>query len=317
MQANKYMDFYTPGKLLIAGEYLVLNGATALAVPTSGYGQKMSVSENNRQQILWKSFDTNGKWFEAIFSTELKIIESTNKQTAEILQKLLLFIQQNSKLSFQDGYIINTELEFDKNWGFGSSSGLIVNLSKWSGVDMFKLLLNSFGGSGYDIATAWENKPVLYRLSNKNEEFSYHYNNLFPVWKPIDFKPTFTEKLWLIYLGHKQNSRKEIKRYQTKIPDEKLIKSISNISLEISKTNDFQYFNKLIKQHEQLLSGYLERPPVKQQLFNDYPGEIKSLGAWGGDFILATGDAAPEYFRKKSYQIILPFYKILDKKQTN
>ena len=306
------MDFYTPGKLLIAGEYLVLNGATALAVPTSGYGQKMSVQQNNNQQILWKSFDTKGKWFEASFSTDLKIIDTTDKQTAIILQKLLALIKQKSNLSFHNGYEINTVLEFDRNWGFGSSSTLIVNLSKWSGIDMFELLQTGFGGSGYDLATGWENKAVLYRLSNKNEGFSYHYNNLFPVWKPIDFKPDFTEKLWLIYLGHKQNSRKEIKRYQEKKPDKNLIRTISNISLEISKTNDFQHFNKLIQQHEQLLSAYLERLPVKQQLFDDYPGEIKSLGAWGGDFILATGQEAPAYFRKKFYAPILPFRKILD-----
>jgi mevalonate kinase len=305
------MDFYTSGKLLIAGEYLVLNGATAFAVPTLGYGQKMSVFVNDTDRISWKSYDPEGKWFEAVFSTDLKILSTSNKRIADTLYKILLIIKQKSNLFSHCGYDIKTVLEFDRNWGFGSSSTMIVNLSKWSGVNVFELLQAGFGGSGYDVATGLANSPVLYRLSKNDEDFSYKYKDWFPVWETIDFHPDFIEKLWLVYLGHKQNSRKEIKRYQKQIPERNLIEKISDISLEISKTNDYQYFNKMINEHERLMSAYLKRPAIKQEYFMDYPGEIKSLGAWGGDFILATGDDAPEYFRKKSYHIILPFKKIL------
>ena len=36
---------------------------------------------------------------------------------------------------------------------------------------------------------------------------------------------------------------------------------------------------------------------VQQQLFATYPGQVKSLGAWGGDFVLATApDPAEDPF---------------------
>ena len=55
--------FYSHGKLLISGEYAVLDGALALAVPTR-FGQHMSVRENNSGILSWTSLDENGNaWF--------------------------------------------------------------------------------------------------------------------------------------------------------------------------------------------------------------------------------------------------------------
>ena len=51
---------------------------------------------------------------------------------------------------------------------------------------------------------------------------------------------------------------------------------------------------------------------IKTILFNDYKGEIKSLGAWGGDFVLAAGpNNSKEYFQKKGYKIVFSFKEIL------
>ena len=64
--------------------------------------------------------------------------------------------------------------------------------------------------------------------------------------------------------------------------------------------------------HEALLSNILSLTPVKKALFPDYPGSIKSLGAWGGDFILATAEEAPDaYFRNKGYETIIPYQKMV------
>jgi hypothetical protein len=47
-------------------------------------------------------------------------------------------------------------------------------------------------------------------------------------------------------------------------------------------------------------------------LFNDYKGAIKSLGAWGGDFILVTGNEdSISYFKKKGYNTIIPYSKMV------
>ena len=59
--------FYSNGKLLLTGEYLVLEGATALAVPTK-FGQDLSVEKIKEPQLIGGSFTNKGDcWFEAVF----------------------------------------------------------------------------------------------------------------------------------------------------------------------------------------------------------------------------------------------------------
>ena len=62
------MKFYSNGKLLITGEYAVLNGALSLAIP-SKFGQYLDVSENSTKFINWKSKNRDDKvWFECKIS---------------------------------------------------------------------------------------------------------------------------------------------------------------------------------------------------------------------------------------------------------
>ena len=76
-------------------------------------------------------------------------------------------------------------------------------------------------------------------------------------------------------------------------------------------SNNLIEFQNCIKKHELLLSKELKRKPIKEILFKDYKGEIKSLGAWGGDFILAAGPIdSPSYFTKKGFKTIIPFKKM-------
>ena len=67
-------EYYSNGKLLITGEYLVLDGAKALALPTK-YGQYLTVTSGTNQEIHWTSFDNdNSIWFqETILFSEIKI----------------------------------------------------------------------------------------------------------------------------------------------------------------------------------------------------------------------------------------------------
>jgi hypothetical protein len=56
----------------------------------------------------------------------------------------------------------------------------------------------------------------------------------------------------------------------------------------------------------------LQLTPVKERLFDDYFGAVKSLGAWGGDFVLATGDkTTPAYFKKKGYSTVLTYKEMI------
>ncbi len=54
-----------------------------------------------------------------------------------------------------------------------------------------------------------------------------------------------------------------------------------------------------------ILGHCYNNQPLKEALFSDYDGAIKSLGAWGGDFFLATGNSnSINYFKTKGYTTI-------------
>ena len=53
------MEFYSNGKLLLTGEYLVLDGANAFAVPTK-FGQNLIVEKIVEPQLIWGSFTNTG-----------------------------------------------------------------------------------------------------------------------------------------------------------------------------------------------------------------------------------------------------------------
>ena len=60
---NLKQKFYSNGKLLLTGEYMVLDGAIALAIPTK-FGQSLTVEKLEEPKINWKSIDKNGKVLE-------------------------------------------------------------------------------------------------------------------------------------------------------------------------------------------------------------------------------------------------------------
>jgi mevalonate kinase len=299
--------FYSNGKLLITGEYAVLDGALAFAVPTQ-FGQRLEVSPLDQPVVIWESFSVlEEMWFQA----ELKVTElhvpHENQQIAT-LQKILLEAKKKNAdfLSNGNGAFVQTFLTFPNNWGLGTSSTLINSIAAWAKIDAFDLLQQSFGGSGYDIACAQNNTPI-------------HYKRL-PVGQaivPVAFKPSFQDQLFFVYLNQKQDSKEGIKAYRSLAENkQKVIAEISEISQKISAVTALFEFEDLLNQHEALISGLLGIPPVKERLFPDYFGVVKSLGAWGGDFVLATGnEQTPAYFQEKGYEIVVPYEgMILQKK---
>jgi len=157
--------YYSNGKLLFTGEYVVLDGANALAFPTK-FGQSMSVKKIKEPKIIWESFNCNDEiWLHCEFSIhDIKIPQKKIDDEKDMLISILREVKKlNPKfLNETNGYRIITKLDFERNWGLGSSSTLISNISKWANVDPFKLLDVTFGGSGYDVAAAQRNTPILY-----------------------------------------------------------------------------------------------------------------------------------------------------------
>jgi len=309
--------FYSNGKLLLTGEYAVLDGALSLAIPTK-YGQLLSIRKNNTPKIVWSSIDIKGDtWFKATFliksddSTNTIYLEIENKNnldidaasTAETLIRMLTEAQKlNPFLSATTGYFVETKLTFPRNWGLGSSSTLINNIASWAKVDAYKLLWNAFSGSAYDIACAQHNYPITYRLNEGKPEV-----------KKTDFKPPFIDKLYFVYLNKKQNSREGISNYKS-IPKDKtdLIVKLSELTKQMIIAESLTDFNSLILSHENILSNFLQIPTQKEALFPDFEGHIKSLGAWGGDFVLATGTPRQmRYFKRKGYLTLIPYKEMV------
>jgi len=298
--------FYSNGKLLITGEYVVLDGAKALALPTK-FGQNLIVNEGKNDTISWKSYDSDGSiWFESNISfasilAKEDFLEDKIKTTlVEILHHTYLlnpnFITQSN------GYEIITELTFPKFWGLGTSSTLINNIAQWQQIDAFTLLRNSFGGSGYDVACAQNNTPIVYELQNGEPFISI-----------VDFQPTFADKIYFVYLNKKQSSKIAIANYYNKQSNiQNSILVINAITKTVISSAEPKEFATALQQHEIELSTILEMQTVKEALFPDFKGTIKSLGAWGGDFILVIAKENPTaYFKERGYSIVIPYAEMI------
>ncbi|MBT0607421.1 GYDIA family GHMP kinase [Aequorivita echinoideorum] len=304
--------FSSNGKLLLTGEYVVLDGATALAIPTK-YGQSLKINPSTEDGILWESLDNDGTvWFSDKFKIENGIFFSENNLN-EISIQLLKILQEAKDLnpeflSESTAIKIKTKLDFPRNWGLGTSSTLINNIAQWAEVDAFKLLWKSFGGSGFDVAAAQHDSPIFFEKSGYDCSVQ-------KIHLPWDF---FTDRLFFIYLNEKQNSKEGIKKYRTHSVSKSKILKISDISRKLLLCYTLQDFENLMVAHERIISEILKIQPIQERLFSDFNGIVKSLGAWGGDFVLATGDVANmEYFKRKGFDTIIPFDEMMKQQTEN
>lgn len=295
------------GKLLLTGEYLVLHGALALALPLK-LGQSMSVERLPHQTSLqWDAFDPKGHWFSASLHPEtFEVLHSDDFVKAEKLSAILKAVYELNPHVFTQGLHFTTRLGFDTKWGLGSSSTLLSNLGQWAEVDPYTLLKNTIGGSGYDIACATATSPIFYRLELDT-----------PVTQPACFMPPFAQQLFFVYLGKKQHSSKEVASFNERwqhLDGQGDIEAVSTISRSLPRVQSLDEFCAVMDRHEDILSRCLDRPPVKT-LFPDFEGSLKSLGAWGGDFILAatpwTDDKVRCYFRQKGMDVVFNYNDIV------
>lgn len=296
--------FHSNGKLLISGEYLVLDGALAMAVPTK-FGQRLDVSlHEDFSGIRWEAYVLNKGWLQVSFASRLfKIIHTNDQKLALHLKNILkkAFELGNITVDNQKGILIRTNLDFDRTWGLGSSSTLLSNIGYWLDVDPFYLSKETSNGSGFDVAAARSDSPIFYQLIDGQPKVT-----------TTEFKPDFKDQLYFVHLNSKKNSEKSVNSYKNKIKAaQQDISEISNLSKLIASAKDFLDFEKALVEHENIISKVLGVDRIKKQYFSDFQGEIKSLGAWGGDFVLATF-AGPEenlrnYFKSKSRNTILRF----------
>ena len=315
--------YHSHGKFLLTGEYLVLKGALALALPLK-MGQTMTVETCHGASLQWDAHQTDGPWFSVTLDPKtLEILDCDDLAKAEKLAQILKAVQKLNPAAFYEGLHFETHLDFDPNWGLGSSSTLIANLAQWANVNPYELLKLTFGGSGYDIACATAEGTIYYQVKAevpepvegpKPVEGREGPN---PLVQPVDFHPSFADHLFFIYQGQKQSSSKEIKAFLEKANPVDLqqdIEAVSEISRAVPKCESLDEFGMLMQCHERIIARCIGQEPV-QKRFPDFEGVLKSLGAWGGDFILAATEwdenQVKAYFKEKGLEVVFGYKEMV------
>ena len=293
-------SFHSNGKLLISGEYFVLDGALSLALPCR-YVQSLNFTEDSNGTLEWISKDMNDTiWFNAYFEAKtLKVLKTSNYNTVKWVKKILEFCNKNSLTNKNLQGKIECKLEFPNNWGLGSSSTLLNNLASLYEVNPYDLHFSTTNGSGYDIACAGSNSAITYQVIENIPEV-----------KKMDWSPVFKDERLFIFLKKKQKSNLEVKRFKELKKDPDLISRISSITKEIIYSKTIEEFEHLLDEHEAITGQYIQSETVKSKYFSDYEGSVKSLGAWVGDFVLATRKNK-NYFLDKGFNTILSFSEII------
>lgn len=294
---------FSPGKLLITSEYFVLDGALALAVPTR-LGQDFYSEEekDGASMVFWEALHENKPWLSIqIDYKNWEIVQTNLPESAAFILKVLQNVQKLSTEKFHSDstYKITTNLQFPANYGLGSSSTLMNNLAEWSCIDAFLLNELSLGGSGYDIAVAQEKSAILYQNNPRKVE-------------RVEFNPSFTDDLIFIHLNQKQDSREGIRAFQSQKKSLDLRTDFSEITQKVLQCETLEEFSNLMMLHESKLSEFLGMKTAKEKHFQDCPSFIKSLGAWGGDFVLASKFRDyKNYFFERNFRNIIEWKNLI------
>jgi len=309
-EKKKYPRYYSNGKLLISGEYAVTDGALALALPVK-YGQSLEIDTNcNSDTLRWEAYVKNKLWFFVDYNIEnLSIIKTNITSAAEkLIHVLKAIIEADPEFKQKLKSKIITHTNFNKEWGLGTSSTLLSNIAFWAKTNPYNLLNKTSNGSGYDIAAARETKPFLYRIEGNKKHTI----------ETVNFAENLKDNLFFVYLGKKQNSEDSLNNYKKRNKvTSKIIDEISEISRYLAYSDDLEIFNKALFNHEEIISSLIGTKPIQQEFFNDFEGQTKSLGAWGGDFILASSnkglDYVTDYFNNQNLKTIFNYNDIIIK----
>ena len=128
------MKFYSNGKILITGEYFVLNGALSLALPTV-YGQYLEINDNDSKIINWTSYNKNKEiWFKCELDKDsLKVKYSSSKEVSEIIKELISFIRE------KESNFLNRMFEDEVFWDYSNFSS---DISKKDRINLIKNFLD-------------------------------------------------------------------------------------------------------------------------------------------------------------------------------
>jgi mevalonate kinase len=265
------------GKLLLTGEYLVLVGAKSLVFPVR-FGQSMQVKPNDQQCIHWESKENGVVWFTCeLVPGSLEVISTSDGQ---IVNRLIDLLHSAKKINpgfliGHHGLDISVDAGYPLKWGLGSSSTLIALVAGWAQVDKFKLYKMISKGSGYDVAATDRNSMFFYQLNKGDVSID-------------DAQPgkAILNHTCFAYLGKKQETEEEVSAFLSqKNFTQADADRISELSHQICITDNPSTLCSLVEKHEGILSRILKKEQIAKR-FPGFPGSVKSLGAWGGDFAM-------------------------------
>jgi len=294
------LRFYAPGKLLLSGEYAVLDGAKAISCP-SRKGQFLELLKTqNPSTVEWKALTEDDHcWLHILFTTTGEIIQTNDLSKAELIRDLLLdAFDQN----IPGGIGVETQLNFRREWGLGSSSTLISLVAEWAKKDAMQLFFSHLKGSGYDVATALEKKAICYQIVAPQKA----------QWQKVVL-PEILAQSYFLYLGEKQISSTEVVRYSSLKKKPLLIESLSQLSTALLGISSEEELIDWMGEHERMTGLLIEQESHRKRRFPLLKGGFKSLGAWGGDFvwIMPKGDDL-DYLNQLGFHDIFPFNKMLN-----
>ncbi len=304
---NTHLRFYSSGKLLVTGEYLVLKGAQVLALPLN-VGQEFSINKSNLPGIYWETLENNTTTFTAVFSPlDFSYTMESHHEKARFISKVFKAVRKlNPDFLKDDPQLkITAHIEFNSQWGLGTSSTFINNMAQWAKVDAFQLHQLVSIGSGYDIACAMHRSPILFQKVNQHLHV-----------EEISLLPAFFQDLVLVYQNQKMATEANISTFlaESKNLDFE-IEQINQLTLKIINCKHIATFMDYIEEHERIISRILGQIPVKERYFNDFQGAIKSLGAWGGDFLMVAStlpfEVQKSYFEQKGFHTVLKLKQLL------
>lgn len=297
-------SFHARGKLLLTSEYVVLDGIPAVAVPTYK-GQQLEVNEAvDRSVLAWTARAHDGSiWLEGSLerTPEGWKTYADQESPASGLEAVsaLLTAAEHLRGTPLPGGSAETFLEFPNDYGWGSSSTLISLVAQWAEVDALALHFATQNGSGYDAVCALASGPIRYTRTGPASA----------QWVPVSLAHWPHNTLYLVHLGEKQRSAQDVVRYRNIGPNPLLLKAVGEAAELLFKASSPLEWSAAARKHEEAMGMVLGRTPVAETRFENYPHAVKSLGAWGGDFVLAQVREASDFiwFKEHGFSTVLPW----------
>lgn len=294
---------FSHGKLILMGEYAVMHGADAICLPLNT-GQRFMSSPSDDGKIHWQ-------WsykdiLMAGFFADAETLTQTSEVTGNVFWPidLINLIRKSNPDFLKNGARLEFHNLFPPRWGLGTSSATISSLCRLAGVDPFKINQDLTGGSGADIATAISDKWILYRKGITPQ-----------IWTiPVNYR--FAENTWFVYSGKKQQTATHISKVSTLFEREPgSWAPVNEFVYRFIAATTLPELMKIVYDHELFIAEATGLLSIRYR-FPDFPGTIKSLGAWGGDFFMVLSQQNDEfvknYFNQKGFRDVFSWQQLTE-----